>query len=103
GPFGLHRNMKSKLSKPAKIFGFVYFLLNSMFFTVICITAVYAVIKSSQCSPGWISLVFPTAGILSGYWIRHGWYNWWRNVVIVLSLLFTAVFIFIAIFISPKL
>ena len=93
---------QSKLSKFIKIFGFLYFLANCMAFAVICVMTIYTMVKTPQFTPGWILLIVPTAGILSGRWIRIGKYGWARSFVIALSLLATAAILFIALVAGPQ-
>lgn len=96
-------DIKSIWSKFIKGFGFIYFLVNCMMLAVILIMAVYTMIKTPQFTPGWIFLIFPTAGMFSGYWMRIGKYGWWRILIIAVSLLLTAAVAFTAIFVAPKM
>lgn len=86
-----------------KIFGFLYFLFHLLIFITIFILAAYTSGKYLQFSPGWIFLIFPGGGMLSGYWLRTGQYGWLRSVIIAVSFVCTLVFLFIAFVSGPQL
>ncbi|MCD6580933.1 MAG: ankyrin repeat domain-containing protein [Desulfuromusa sp.] len=91
------------MSKFSKIFGSLYFALNCLIFITIFILAIYTSGKYLQFSPGWIFLLFPGIGMLSGYWIRTGRYGWTRSLIIAVSLLCSIIFLFIAFVAGPQL
>ena len=72
-------------------------------FIAIFILALYTSGKYLQFSPGWIFLLVPAIGIFSGYWIRTGKYGWARILVITLSFICSAAFLFIAFVAGPQL
>ena len=91
------------MSKFLKIFGSLYFALNCLILITIFILAIFTSGKYLQFSPGWIFLLFPGIGMLSGYWIRTGNFNWARSLIIAVSLLCSIVFLFIAFVAGPQL
>ena len=92
----------NRLSKFTKGFGFVYLLLNSLLFIVMCILGVHAKMKTGM-SPGYGVAALPLMGIFSGYWMQKGKYGWWRVFIILISLLISASLLLTAIFIAPKM
>lgn len=86
-----------------KILGFLYFTFNFLIFITIFILAFYTSCKYQQFSPGWIYLLFPAIGMLSGYWIHAGRYSWARSLIIAISVASSAVFLFIAFVSGPQL
>ena len=91
------------MSKFLKIFGFLYLIFNCVSFTVICIMTIFSTARSPQFSPEWIFLIVPVPGMVAGYWILTGKYGWWRGLVIALSLVFSALFLFIAFVGGPQI
>ena len=83
-------------SKFCKLFGLLYIGFNGVIIAVLGGMLVYTTGGNLQFSPPWIFLIFPAMGILSGYWIRNLRFGWWRSLVIALSLLCSAAFLFIA-------
>jgi len=96
-------NIKKILKKAAKVFGFVYFVCNTAALTVFVIMAIYTMIQTPQFSLGWVLLIFPILGMLTGYWIRTGKYGWVRISIIVVSLIIFVIALFIALVVAPKI
>ena len=82
-----------------KFFGVLYFLINLAVFATISVLAINSMGKYLY-SPGWIYLVFPAMGMVSGYWMWTGKYSLSKKVVVAFSLFCSAtllVIIFVAI------
>ena len=90
------------MSKFLKIFGLLYFLFNFIGFAALLILAINAAGKYLSFSPGWVYLLFPALGILSGYWIYSGKFGWGRSLVIAFSLLCSVATLFIVFVAVPQ-
>ncbi len=87
------------MTKLLKSFGVLYSLLNLAIFATILVLVINSM-GEYPYSPGWIYLVFPAVGIVSGYWMWMGRYSSGKKLVIVFSFLSSAallVIIFVAI------
>jgi hypothetical protein len=91
------------VTKAFKIFGFLYFIFNFLIFIAIFILAIYTSVKYQQFSSGWMLVLLPSIGMLSGYWLRSGKYGWLRSVIIAVSFVFTLALLFIAFVSGPQL
>jgi hypothetical protein len=96
-------NNEKKVPILLKILGGLYLTANLVIWTVIVIMAIHTASKFPGFSPGWLYLIFPTLGIFSGLWIWQGKYNWWRNIIIGVSIIISGLILFIALVAVPKL
>lgn len=92
-----------KYKKILGIFGILYFFGNFVFFAAILFLAIATSRDSQQLFPSALLSLFPGIGMLSGYWIRAGKYGWARSFVIAISLVVTAVGLYIAFVTGPQL
>ncbi|WDP89290.1 MAG: hypothetical protein HUN04_05930 [Desulfobacter sp.] len=90
------------MSKALKIFGFLYFVTNIIICFLIAMFATSAWM-AGNFSTGYIIIVLPLTGILSGYWMRKSLYGLWRSLIIGSNIIVTIAILFTAIFISPGL
>ncbi|MBW2710116.1 MAG: hypothetical protein JRD04_12830 [Deltaproteobacteria bacterium] len=98
----IFKNGIGNLSKFLKIFGLLYFLLNFIGFAALLVLAINAAGKYLSFSPGWVYLLSPAIGVLSGYWIYSGKFGWGRSLVIAFSLLCSAATLFIVFVAVPQ-
>lgn len=91
-----------KLSRFLKIFGFLYLIVHAI--VVIAVTIfIFEARANAPANPGFILILIPALGVFAGYYIWKGQYNWWRNIIIAISVLIMGVVLFIALVATPEI
>jgi len=90
------------MKKMLKAFGVLYFLGNLAVFATIFVLAINSMGKYPY-SPGWIFLVFPGLGMVSGYWVWLEKYGWGRSLVIAFSLICSCLALYMIFVVSPQM
>lgn len=74
--------------KTMKVFGLLYLIANSIIFFAIAMFWISAWI-SGKLSLGYLIIMLPATGALSGYWMRKNRYGWWRSLIIGSNIIIT--------------
>jgi ankyrin repeat protein len=96
--------LRPPLKIMVKSLGLLYLVINLVAFSVIFLMAIKTMHEiPAEYSPGWILLIFPASGILSGYWIFNLKFGWLRSLLIIISVLMSLWVTFLLLFVIPKL
>ncbi len=96
--------MKIQL-KPAKflkILGFLYLVVHGIVVVAVGILILSAR-QNAPANPGYILILMPALGAFAGYFIWKGQYDWWRNIIIAMSLVVWGVVLFTALIAAPQM
>ncbi len=98
--YGARNGNKGWAFKFLRIIGLLYSIVHGLFFVVVCILTFYAR-ENLTVNPGYVFIVSPVLGVFAGYFVWKGKYNWWRNILIVISLILLGVVLFISFVVAP--
>ena len=94
--------IKSKFLDFARIFGLLYSILHFVFFVAVGFLVLSAR-QNAFANFGYILVLFPVLGVFAGYCMWKGQYNWWRNILIAISLLIFGLALFISLVAAPAM